>query len=90
MIVTHLQYLVGRVCLVAVQESIVDHVTCALPIEGQLHRLRWWDSCPLGETVQRSVFQQSVITNPTQQVDLNDDRQCRTRSHCKTRREIWH
>lgn len=89
-IFTHLQDLVGRVCLVAVQESVVDHVTRPLPIERQLHHLRRGGGGPLGETVQRNVFQQSVITNPTQQVDLNDRRQWRTRSDCKTLLEIWH
>lgn len=70
----------------AIQESIVDHVARPLPVERQLHCFRWWDGCPLSETVQRNVFQQCVITNPTQQVDLNDDRQ----SDCKTGLEIWH
>lgn len=68
--VTHLQYLVGRVCFVAVEESIVDHMTCPLPVEGQLHHLRWWSGSPLCETLQRSVLQQSVVMNSTQQIDL--------------------
>lgn len=74
----------------AVQESVVDHVTRPLPRERQLHHLRRGGGGPLGETVQRNVFQQSVVTNPTQQVDLNDRRQWRTRSECKTLLEIWH
>lgn len=49
---TDLHYLVGCVCVVAVQESIVDHVTCPLPIERQLDHLHWRNSCLLGETVQ--------------------------------------
>lgn len=49
--VTHLQYLVGCVCLVAVEESIVDHMTCPLPVERQLHHLSGWSGGPLCETL---------------------------------------
>ena len=45
--VTHLQYLVGSVCLVVVEESIVDHMTCPLPVVRQLQLLHWWAGGPL-------------------------------------------
>lgn len=68
--VTHLQYLVGSVCLVVVEESIVDHMTCPLPGGRQLHHPNWWCGGPLRETVQRNILQQGVVTNSTEQVDL--------------------
>lgn len=70
---TNLQDLVGRISLVAVEESVVHHVTGALPVERQLHHLRWKRRIPLCEALQRGVLQHSVVTNPTQQVDLKEE-----------------
>lgn len=71
---THLQDLVGRVCLVVVEESVVDHLTCPLPIGRQLHHLHWWCGGPLCETVHRGILQQSVVTNSTEHIDLKENK----------------
>lgn len=55
-----------------VEESIVDHMTCPLPLEGQPHHLRGGGAGPLREALQGNVLQQSVVTNSTEQVDLKD------------------
>ena len=82
--VTHLQYLVGCFCLVAVEESIVDHMTRPLPVERQLHHCCWWSGGPLCETLQRNILQQCVVTNSTEQVDLKDWNHLRSewKLHC--------
>jgi len=71
-VVTNLQYLVGCICFVVIQESIVNHVTCPLPVERQLHHLCWRRRSLLYEALQRHILLQSVVTNSTEQVDLKD------------------
>lgn len=53
----HLQYLVGCICFVVVEESIVHHMTCTLPVERQLDCPSWWCDGPLCEALQGNIFQ---------------------------------
>lgn len=66
---TNLQYLVGCVCHVVIQESMVDHMPCALPVERQLQQL-CLRLCLFFEALERWKLQHSVVPNSTKQVHL--------------------
>lgn len=70
--VTHLKYLVGCICLVVIEESVVGYMACPLPGKRQLHHLSWWCGDPLCEALQGNILQQSDVTNSTEQVNLKD------------------
>lgn len=71
-LLTHLQYLVGCICFVVIEESVVDHMTCPLPEEWQLDGLDWCGG-PLCEALQGVVLQQRVVTDSTEEVDLKNN-----------------